>query len=425
MITPTPQATLRASLERHNETFESLLKLIPAQYYIVNDATEDAIASKFQKHSKKQKGVKHAAEVAAAKQDAKRRKLDPDQQKTIIDIQNEAAKAKSKGGEEDSDEWEDDDISMAVDGDLDGDSGDDAAMDEDDAEGSKFVPMPSAEGGIAALRQRLHDKVDKLRKNKRGVEPTSKDDLLEERRQQRAALRERRRKETKDRIRKERDLKTSKSQKPTAAGNDAKKDANKISGNTTKPQLLVDEASKKFTNIAFSSTASGSKSKSIASNVDLTAPNLSKNLKTSSDPKQALALLEKKKQRLAKMPEEKRKAIEEKERWAKAELRMSGVKVRDDEARLKKAVKRKEKEKEKGKKEWSDRKEQVANAMAAKQKKRNDNIAMRNERKKDKGKGKSGKSGSSSKGGGKLANKGKSQGGKGGKKSRPGFEGKR
>ena len=52
-------------------------------------------------------------------------------------------------------------------------------------------------------------------------------------------MRERRRKETKDRIRKERDVKNSKSQKPTAAGNDAKKDANKISGNTTKVSVFI------------------------------------------------------------------------------------------------------------------------------------------------------------------------------------------
>jgi hypothetical protein len=33
-VTPTPANLLRASLEKHNETFENLLKLIPAQYYI-------------------------------------------------------------------------------------------------------------------------------------------------------------------------------------------------------------------------------------------------------------------------------------------------------------------------------------------------------------------------------------------------------
>jgi len=31
---------LRASIERHNTAFESLLRLIPAKYYIVNDDPE-------------------------------------------------------------------------------------------------------------------------------------------------------------------------------------------------------------------------------------------------------------------------------------------------------------------------------------------------------------------------------------------------
>jgi hypothetical protein len=94
-VTPTPANLLRASLEQHNETFENLLKLIPAQYYIVDEQKLEEqvrmswgrhsqsycnlhttqMASKFQKHSKKQKGLKHAAEVAAAKQAAKRQKV--------------------------------------------------------------------------------------------------------------------------------------------------------------------------------------------------------------------------------------------------------------------------------------------------------------------------------------------------------------
>lgn len=52
------------------------------------------------------------------------------------------------------------------------------------------------------------------------------------------------------------------------------------------------------------------------------------------------------------MPEEKRKAVEEKEKWTKAEARLEGVKIHDDEIKLKKAAKRKEKEKAKSKATW-------------------------------------------------------------------------
>lgn len=41
----TPAATLRASLERHNEEFESLLKLIPARFYLVQDNEEQVCVS--------------------------------------------------------------------------------------------------------------------------------------------------------------------------------------------------------------------------------------------------------------------------------------------------------------------------------------------------------------------------------------------
>ncbi len=77
-------------------------------------------------------------------------------------------------------------------------------------------------------------------------------------------------------------------------------------------------------------------------------------LKSSSNPSQALQQLTSRKEKLAALPEERRKQIEEREKWEKATARMEGVKVADDETRLKKAAKRKEKEKTKSKQAWYD-----------------------------------------------------------------------
>ena len=151
------------------------------------------------------------------------------------------------------------------------------------------------------------------------------------------------------------------------------------------------EPSTGVTNVSFSAVAGPSSSKK------------AKNLTTTSNPSLALDQLLARKEKLAAMPDEKRKTAEEHEKWEKAEARMGGVKVKDDESRLKKAAKRKEKEKEKGQKRWCvsslwnpnvvslkshccrhERKEQTATSMAARQKKRADNIAMKAERRKGK-----------------------------------------
>jgi hypothetical protein len=127
-----------------------------------------------------------------------------------------------------------------------------------------------------------------------------------------------------------------------------------------------------------------------------------KKRKGSSDPKTALAMLEAQKKRIAGMDEDKRKEVLEKETWLAARRRAEGEKVHDDEALLKKSVKRKERAKKKTDREWKERTRGVETAMRDRQRKREENIRKRRDDKLNKGKGKK-KTGP--------------------KKNRPGFEG--
>jgi len=120
-----------------------------------------------------------------------------------------------------------------------------------------------------------------------------------------------------------------------------------------------------------------------------------------------LAKLEKDKERIAGMDETKRKDVLEKEMWLAARRRAEGDKIHDDEALLKKAVKRKEKGKQKSEREWKERTKGVETAMRERQKKREDNLRKRREEKAA-GRGK----------------KKKTTGPPKVKKGRPGFEGR-
>ncbi|GFP55072.1 ribosomal RNA-processing protein 14 [Trichoderma asperellum] len=125
-----------------------------------------------------------------------------------------------------------------------------------------------------------------------------------------------------------------------------------------------------------------------------------------SDPKTALLKVQNEKKRIEELDAEKRKDIEEKEVWLNARRRAEGEKVHDDEAMLKKAVRRKEANKKKSEKAWKERATGVAQAQRERQKKREENIKQRREDKLLKRSGKKKKGGA-----------GKKKGG------RPGFEG--
>lgn len=111
--------------------------------------------------------------------------------------------------------------------------------------------------------------------------------------------------------------------------------------------------------------------------------------KTHKGPRDVLGQLkhiEAKKAKLETMDVEKREEVETKTKWSKALALAEGEKVRDDEKMLKKSLKKQTQQKKKSERLWKDRQETVATNIADKQKKREDNIAMKVERNKHKGK---------------------------------------
>ncbi|KAI5300780.1 hypothetical protein KEM56_002206 [Ascosphaera pollenicola] len=124
----------------------------------------------------------------------------------------------------------------------------------------------------------------------------------------------------------------------------------------------------------------------------LTALREEKKKRGPQDAKTALLAAEAKKQRLAALDPEKRKEIEEKDRWLNAKKRAHGEKVKDDVSLLKKTVHRHEILKKKSEKEWKERMEGIAKGKEMKQQKREENLKKRREEKGHKGK-KAGKAG--------------------------------
>lgn len=122
-----------------------------------------------------------------------------------------------------------------------------------------------------------------------------------------------------------------------------------------------------------------------------------------SDAKTALEAVQRKAERVNGMDAIKRADVQEKERWLGARKRVQGERMRDDASLLKKTLKRKTKGKEKSAAAWGERLDGVKRGVAARQQKREDNLAARKAEKGTKGK--------------------KSKSGPSKKKSRPGFEG--
>lgn len=246
------------------------------------------------------------------------------------------------------------------------------------SEKPKHIKIPT---DTTALRARLAARIEALRAARKadgsdGKPILTRSELIEERRRKQAQ-RKAHKKELRLKAKQEEDLKR---EEALASAR------NSPGGSLMSPMIpsISDdvETSFSFGRVAFADGTTLSR--------DLAYEKESGPQKKKLDPKSALAKVEAQKRRLAELDEDKRKDILEKETWLAARRKAEGEKVRDDEALLKKAVKRKEKAKQKSEKEWKERKAGVAKGIHDRQKKREANLQARRDGKGQKGKKKNG-----------------------------------
>ncbi|KAF5543394.1 RRP14-like protein [Fusarium mexicanum] len=258
------------------------------------------------------------------------------------------------------------------------------------SEKPKSIKLPA---DTSAIRARLAAKIEALRAARKADGPDGKpirtrQELIESRRKKQEA-----RKAHKQEMRKQAKLEEQRKREEALASS---------SPGVMSPAVELDENASNFTfgRVAFGDGAQLSR--------DLGHVLSQGKKKGPSDPKTALIKVQNQKKRLQELDPEKRADIAEKDIWLTARRRAEGEKIRDDEALLKRAVKRKEAAKKKSEKAWRERSDGVKMAQKDRQRKREDNLRQRRD---DKMLGKAGK----------KKKKGGAAGGK--KKSRPGFEG--
>ncbi|KAF9956150.1 surfeit locus protein [Mortierella alpina] len=392
---------LEDRIKEHGSAFDSLLKLIPAQYYITKELSEEEQNSKYQ-HNKKRSAPKQ--EIKERTKKAKKAKLDPENNKSVTDIQSELA-AKGNDSELEGEGEDEDDVDSETKLDMDEDD-----IIEDDSEApvtaksarhnfegllaqvhtAAQTRAPAAKS-ISELRAKLEERLAKFRGNRGAAEasaaankPTSRQSILE------ARLKRKKDKKAAQKLAKE---------KRASGGSEGlvvKENEGSLSGAGGRPSAssINDKGEVRFSKFEFDG--------------------LQKKKRGPTDAQGQLKMVEAHNEKLAALQvvdPEKANALKEKDTWKKALQLAQGEKVKDDVKLLKKTIKREETFKKKSSKEWGERKSTVSKQKDHKQKRREENLKARLDAAKNKGKKDKG-----------AADKGGKKGGK--PKARAGFEGK-
>ena len=314
---------LEKRLADHSAYFNSLVELIPVKYYLPVDDEEQA--SKFHKN-RQEKAPKQRVQEASRK--AKGARLDPNQHKTIHEIQKETAENETNTNHSEKNK-------------------------DSKLPNASFSVEKVESGNLDELRSRLHARIQGFQRKRKA---------------------ENRYKGTEQQPRKKISKKEvkEKNQKIASSFKDPKSFGKQDS--PTNSKILNDSGEVVFSKFDFLEAKKeprpGTKVK-----------NYSKLLAKAEARKKKL-------ETLAKEDVEKAQEFKEKHSWSQAIEKAEGIKQHDDPKLLKKAMKKREKVKTKSKKQWKERIEHQKKQAEDKQKQRQKNIKERIEAKRGKKTGK-------------------------------------
>ncbi|QLL34192.1 hypothetical protein HG536_0G00490 [Torulaspora globosa] len=379
--------TLEERLRSNSNAFEGLLALIPAKYYY-DDKTQEQWKAK--KKSKSQ-----------ARED-KVKKLDPDQMddETLSSLEvmkkrennakpvslpgekfklKEAAAAIEGAGESSTPERdsaeEDGKIGVIFD-----DEGNEVAPEapagEEPQKDAKKQPEGGSKKNLDALRSKLQAKIQELKEKRKAPgtkvkgAPSSREAILAERK---------RKLENKNRRQRQQQDEEEPNGSDNSDSDDDGDSDNQMDGESDrKRHKAADDniaSQVMFQNIIFDD------GDAVASNLQNLRRTAKKKGPANNDVRAHLKLVEAKKQKLESKDELEQIKLKEKSKWQRATLQAEGVKLKDDEKLLRKALKRKEAKKRKSALEWKERQKSVASTIAEKQKRREENLKIRRENK--------------------------------------------
>lgn len=381
--------TLEERLRASSNAFEGLLALIPAKYYY-DDKTQEQWKAK--KKSKVQ-----------ARED-KMKKLDPDQMDdetlSTLELMNkrestakpvvlpgekhkmkepQAAKAAVEAVPVDSvdsvdsvEEGEDEKIGLIFDdegNEVGGKTSEEEVVQPSPVEQTRKVRKSDNKKNLEALRSKLQSKIQELKERRKAPgsrvkgAPSSREAILAERKRKLEGRKQ------KPRVQDEEEVNVSDN-----SDSDLEEDSD--SEHNTKRQKtdkLGDQVM--FQNIVFDD------GNAITSNLQNLRKTSRKKGPANNDIKAHLKLAEARKSKLESKDELEQIKEREKSKWQRATLQAEGVKLKDDEKLLRKALKKKEAKKRKSSVDWKERQRTVATTIADKQKRREANLKIRKDNK--------------------------------------------